>query len=109
LGKQNIVVFFVFNIFCFRKSSTIEFSHLAYHTQAISLIFLLPSKQWRNGDKPSQHPDSSNHYSHTTWSSLSGIAQWLGYGQVPINADCTQVQYRRRTQQDIERRPNLAE
>ena len=69
--------------------------------------FLTPSKQRWYADECRQDPDRCNHGDHVFHCALDGVLKRASNDEVAVDADRTQVQYRRRAQQDVEWCPRV--
>jgi len=72
-------------------------------------VFRFPAEQRRNADDSRQDPDSSNHSRHASRRPLHGVLEWTLDDKIPVDANGAQVEYRRRTQQNVQRCPDIAD
>ena len=68
-----------------------------------------PPKQRGYADEGGQNPNADDHQSHSTGSPFGGVNEWASDGQVPVDADGTQVEDAGRAQEHVGGRPNVTE
>jgi len=71
------------------------------------LAFVFPAEQRRDADDGRQDPYGSDHRRHPSRSPLHGVLERTLDDEIPVDADGAQVEYRRGTEENIERRPDV--